>query len=508
MRSARAEFNFNGAAPQPQIAEEMSLAEKWKPVLLSEFGVCGAQDYPRFLRHFEQLGKEHAADAKLYREKMAAFDADWKKFRLDECWPRPEDYFAESQRIQAKLALDDYNAWQANPALVGDFTSTQITDAWFHGCGITSYFRDLKPGMADAFNDMAMPVRWCLFADQMNVYRGATLHLDAFLVNHDALPPGTYPARLQVVGPQVTRHLDITIQIEIPKSDNREVPFSRSVFSQDIVVTGPPGRYRFLATFERGAAAGGGEAEFYVGDTAGMPEVASEVVLWGDDRKLAAWLKNRNLAFREALTPRQSARELIVASGRQSAARAPQAFSELAQRIARGSAVVFLTPETLLDEPFTGQPAPLRWAPLSSKVLPCLAHTPDAYFRADLWAKEHPVFGGLPSGGILDYTLYRDIISSTVFRGLEATAEAISGAIQTSGGQDDYRSDLVVAAYPFGAGRVILNSLRIRQNLGTNPTAERLLRNLLNYAAEGIEQPLTELPDGFDGPPRTLFWRN
>jgi hypothetical protein len=239
-----------------------------------------------------------------------------------------------------------------------------------------------------------------------------------------------------------------------------------------------------------------------------MPDVATKVVLWGDDRKLAAWLKNRNLAFREALTPRQSARELIVASGRQSAARAPQAFSELAQRIARGSAVVFLTPETLLDEPFTGQPAPLRWAPLSSKVLPYLAHTPDAYFRADLWAKEHPVFGGLPSGGILDYTLYRDIISSTVFRGLEATAEAISGAIQTSGGQDDYRSDLVVAAYPFGAGRVILNSLRIRQNLGTNPTAERLLRNLLNYAAEGIEQPLTELPDGFDGPPRTLFWRN
>jgi hypothetical protein len=500
MRSSRAEFNFDRTTPQPQFGEEMRLAEEWKPVLLSEFGICGAQDYPRFLRHFEQLGKEHAADAKLYREKMNAFDADWKKFKLDECWPRPEDYFAESQRVQAELALDDYNAWQANPALVGDFTSTQISDAWFHGCGITSYFRELKPGMADAFNDMAMPVRWCLFVDQMNVYRGATVHLDVFLVNHDALPPGTYPARLQVVGPQVTRHLDITIQVEIPKSDNREVPFSRSVFSQDVVMTGPPGRYRFLATFERGAAAGGGEAEFYVGDTAGMPGVATEVVLWGDDRKLAAWLKNRNLDFREEITPTQTAREVIIASGRQPADGAPQAFSDLARRIARGSAVVFLTPETLLDAPFTGRPTPLHWAPLASKVLLQLAHTPDAYFRADPWAKEHPVFEGLPSGGILDYTLYRDIISSTVFRGLEAPVEAISGTIQTSGGQDDYRSDLVVAAYTFGAGRVVLNSLKIRQNLGTNPTAERLLRNLLNYAAQGIKQPLIELPVGFNGP--------
>ena len=169
--------------------------------------------------------------------------------------------------------------------------------------------------------------------------------------------------------------------------------------------------------------------------------------------------------------------------------------------------VVFLTPETLLDEPFTGEPAPLRWAPLSSKVPPQLAHTPNAYFHADPWAKEHPVFEGLPSGGILDYTLYRDIISSIVFRGFDRSVEAISGAIQTSGGQDDYRSDLTVAVYEFGAGRVILNSLRIRQNLGTNPTAERLLRNLLNYAAEGIAQPLTELPDGFDGPLGTLSSR-
>ena len=508
MRNPRSEFNFNGTLAEPQVKEQMNSAENWKPVLLSEFGVCGAQDYPRFLRHFEQLGKEHAADAELYREKMNAFDADWKKWKLDDCWPRPEDYFAESQRVQARLVLDDYNAWQANPALVGDFTSTQITDAWFHGCGITSYFRELKPGMADALNDMAMPVRWCLFVDRVNVYRGATLHLEVFLVNHDALSPGTYPARIQVVGPQATRHLEITVQIEIPKPDGREVPFSRPVFSRDLVVTGPPGRYRFLATFERGAAAGGGEAEFYVGDTEGMPEIATKVVVWGDDRQLAAWLKSRNIPFSQSLAPTQAARELIVASGRQSARSAPQAFSELAQRIARGSAVVFLTPETLLDGPFTGQPTPLRWAPLSSKVLPQLAHTPDAYFRADPWAKEHPVFAGLSSGGILDYTLYRDIISSTVFRGLDPSVEAISGAIQTSGGQDDYHSDLAVAAYKLGAGRVILNSLKIRQNLGTNPTAERLLRNLLNYAAQGIEQPVAELPAGFDGQLRSLIPRD
>ena len=351
MRGASDQFEFLGAFN----TTSKNADEKWQPILLSEYGVCGAQDYPRFLRHFEQLGKEHAADAALFRKKMDAFEADWKKWRLDECWARPEDYFAESQRIQAKLALNDYNAWMANPALIGDFNSTQIVDAWFHGCGITSYFRELKPGMADAFNDMAMPVRWCLFVDQVNVYPGATVHLDAVLVNQDALKPGTYPVRFQVVGPKVNRQLDTTIQVEVPSAGN-EAPFARSVFTHDLVAAGPAGPYRFLATFQHGAAASGGEAEFYVGDKAGMHEVPAEVVLWGGDRQLATWLKDRGFRFRDSLTPTQTTREVIVVSGKPATADTAAAFSELARRIARGSTALFLTPETLVEETYARNP--------------------------------------------------------------------------------------------------------------------------------------------------------
>ena len=495
MRSANGRFT-----PALSDSEQKSA----QPVLLSEYGVCGAQDYPRFLRNFEQLGKEHAADAQLFREKMDAFDADWKKWQLDECWARQEDYFAESQRTQAKLAASDYNAWMANPALIGDFTSTTIADVWFHGCGITSYFRELKPGMADAYNDMAAPVRLCLFVDQANLYPGATAHLDAVLVNHDVLKPGSYPLRLQVVGPQVSRQLDMTIQVEIPASGS-ELPFAQAVFSHDLVVNGPPGRYRFLATFEHGAAAGGGEAEFYVGDTAGMPEVSSEIVLWGDDEKLAAWLKHRGLRFRDSLSPMQTQREVILAFGKQPPDGADEAFSDLARRVARGSAVIFLNPEILVEKPLgRNGPEPLRWLPVAGKHRPQLANVANWYFRADPWAKEHPVFAGLPSGGILDYTFYRDIISAVVFQGIDPPVEAIAGTLNASG-YPDYHSELTVTEWKFGAGRVILNSLKIAQNLGTVAAAERLLRNLANFAARDAGQPLSDLPEGFEEQLRTLY---
>jgi hypothetical protein len=55
-----------------------------------------------------------------------------------------------------------------------------------------------------------------------------------------------------------------------------------------------------------------------------------------------------------------------------------------------------------------------------------------------------------------------------------------------------------VAVYDLGAGRFMLNNLRIRQNLGRDPVAERLLRNMLNYAARDTGRPLAELPKDFE----------
>ncbi len=102
----------------------------------------------------------------------------------------------------------------------------------------------------------------------------------------------------------------------------------------------------------------------------------------------------------------------------------------------------------------------------------------------DEWAKRHPVFDGLPAGGLMDCAFYREIIPDTALVGQDPPAEAVAGAIKAS---QDYSSGLMLAVYESGAGRYILNTLLIRDNLGSHPVAERLLRNLLNYAAGQFE---------------------
>ena len=79
--------------------------------------------------------------------------------------------------------------------------------------------------------------------------------------------------------------------------------------------------------------------------------------------------------------------------------------------------------------------------------------------------------------------------------GIEPAADPVAGGINASWG---YQSGLMVAVYKLGAGEFILNSLRIRENLGTQPVADRLLLNLLRFAGRDASKPLTELPADFD----------
>ena len=96
----------------------------------------------------------------------------------------------------------------------------------------------------------------------------------------------------------------------------------------------------------------------------------------------------------------------------------------------------------------------------------------------------------------MDHLFYREIVPDIGFTGQDVPAEVVAGAINT--GQGSYASGLLLSVNDLGAGRFILNTLRIRDNLGNDPVAERLLRNMLRYAARDISEPLVNLPADFD----------
>ena len=196
------------------------------------------------------------------------------------------------------------------------------------------------------------------------------MRLEAVLANEDTLQPGEYAVRLQLVGPNCTHVFERAITVTIPALNSKtELPFVTPVFSEDVVIDGAAGKYRFLAVFEKGAAATGGDIEFYVADAAEMPAVETEVVLWGKDVELEKWLKEKGIRTRAFNSDAEVGRELILVSREPAEPGGREAFKELARRIGRGSTVVFLSPEVFNKSAdwYQHPDEPLGWLPLVNK---------------------------------------------------------------------------------------------------------------------------------------------
>lgn len=455
-----------------------------RPLFISEYGIGSAVDLCRAARHYESLGKTGAVDARFYREMLDRFLGDWERWRLGEAFDRPEDFFAQSNARMAGQRLLGLNAIRANPAVVGH-SLTGTVDQGMTGEGLWTTFREFKPGTADALFDGWAPLRWCLFADPVNVRRGGKVRLEAVLANEDALPPGDYPVRLLVAGPGGERAFEKELVVRVPEPRRgAEPPFAQPIFGGEVTIDGPPGAWRFLATFQQGAAAAGGEAVFHVHDPAAAPAVPHEVVLWGEDPELGSWLSGHGIRWRAFEPGAPPARSAILAAARPPAPGGSAAFRDLLRQVARGSRVVFLAPAVFARD---GDPA--GWLPLRGKG--SLVALPAWLYHKDEWAKAHPLFDGLPARGLLDYAVYREVIPDVAWVGLEPPAEAVAGAINAACG---YSSGLLVAVYRFGAGEFVLNALAVRENLGSCPVAERLLGNFLRFAARDAGAPLADPP--------------
>ena len=483
----------------PHTAKEINtlrdLGTAEKHYFISEYGVGSGQDFSRMVRLYQQHSATHGEAYGMIRGYLDQFMDDWNRWKLDQVFIGPDDFFTQSLSHMAAQRKLGWSAIRANPNMAGHSMTGTVDGDSVNAEGLTTIFRELKPGAVDALFDSLAPLRLCLFAEPANLYSGSPFNLEVVLANEDVLQPGKYPLRLQIVGPGNFRAFNRAIEVEVPAAVNgKEPPLAYPVFNKDVVMKGPSGKYRFVARFEKGAAASGGDVDFYITDSEDMPTVHAEVGLWGEDTDLEKWLKVNRIVTRRFNPAATDQREVILVSRAPQAPGGAEAFGDLATRIAKGSSVVFLSPIV-----FAGEGESTRWAPLKNKgrIDQISRGAPQGLgpYMADDWSKKHPIFDGLQSGGLMDYTIYRDLVPDEVWYDQQSPAEAVAGSIFTSFG---YSAGLLISVHEFGAGRFILNTLGIRENLGVDPAAERLLRNMLNYAAANLNQPLAPLPGNFE----------
>jgi hypothetical protein len=477
------------------------------PIFLSEYGFCGTMDLPSELSQFKRLGQEQSDDARYFRKMMDRFMTHWTRWRLDEIWKLPEEYFAAGHRNYARLKKTAETAMRSNPSLLSYSQTHLAADAAYAGCGLTTFFREPKdPSLFEGARLLNAPLRWCLFATPNNVYRGTSVRFEAVLADEDTLQPGEYPVHVEILGPDgrkvATR--DLRFKVEAP-AQGRERAFALPCFDEKIPVDGPAGAYECVVTMADRKEIPGGRLTFHVDDPGAMPAMPTSVTFWGDDKQLTDWLTNHGVKILP-FDPLADRRQTIIVGAKPPTTGGQEAFAGLFRHLARGSTAVFLNTSVFSN------PENDPWLPLKRKEF-VVSDWCCAYYRADIWNKRHEIFQGLPTGGMMDYDFYGPLISGRVIvdqgentKNFPRLGEAVCGATRTSS-SDDWGAEpgLYVSVYELGAGRFVLNTLDVEPNLDQHPAAERLLRNMLNYAARDIAKPLAELPADFDGQLKTML---
>ena len=445
---------------------------KSQHIYISESGLCFPIDLPTELGDYQMWGKEQSDDALYFKRQYNKFLADWEKLDLKSCWPRPEDYIKDAYKTAASLRETAETAIRANPYVVS-YTPTNSVADYSMGESVATNFRRLKPDLISPVLLANTSLRWCLSTEPQSIYLGDQIQLRVSFSNLDVIKAGKYPATIQVFDPNLNLVFEKKVLIDIPEiNDGQEPPYAQRILTEDITINGPTGEYQFLATLDQGGTAMGGKTTFYVTDKKNLPVIPAEIVHCGNDSLVNNWLKEHNVKVLSFDQSNQSKRQVILISEVQDST----TMLNIARQMACGSTAIFLSSATFKSGNNT-----TRWLPLAKKgIIEMMDHVA-GYYRADRWAKKHPLFDGLPSGGMMDYKYFRNIISpfalsqeyvvpgkavhtdEGAITPLTYPSEAVCGATRIS---HTYCSGIHLGIWNFGQGRFIVNTLNIAENLG------------------------------------------
>lgn len=99
----------------------------------------------------------------------------------------------------------------------------------------------------------------------------------------------------------------------------------------------------------------------------------------------------------------------------------------------------------------------------------------------------------------MDWDYYGPIITNKFFEGGDIPEDmaAAAFAVCHSSRPDGFAAGVMLGAYSFGAGKIIVNTFNILDNIDRHPAADRMLLNMIEYALTSVELPSAVLPVDF-----------
>jgi len=243
--------------------------------------------------------------------------------------------------------------------------------------------------------------------------------------------------------------------------------------------------------------------KFHISERKSLPKVDCPVALWGVNKHIEDWLVDNQVKCRQFNSSSPDQCEVILVGDSAELRGNLNGWIELAKCMARGSVVVFSSPDAFMRtkgfiDDSTEQVDQLGWLPLENKGE--LRTFGDWLYHKESVAKLHPIFNEMQCKGIMDWDYYEQVSSNKFYAGQDTPDDvaAAAFALGHSGAPGGYDCGVMLCSYPFRTGRFILNTFTVLEHVGKHPAAEKLLLNMINYASGLKPEQSSALPENFD----------
>ena len=431
-----------------------------KLFFLSEFGFGGMEDLEDVIAQYGD-NRSRFKDAQFLEQMLARAQQGFAERELDRVFGSFAEFGAAARELQCDAVRRQIDAIRSNPKVAG-YCYTQLCDAGHEFCaGVLDRWRRPKP-VLETLKEVQGAFRPLIHVARTNLSPREEVEVVVTLANEERTE-GRADLSLQVIGP--------TNQVLWKKKREMKIPRGgKEIWTGAVSASGSPGVHKFAVRIMQGMKVlGQSSVDFHVIEPVEPCDVEITVL---DPQ--GNW-RDRCLKLAKPGTVHAPIHILPPLANSVRAYPDNDLAMMLAEVAGGAVALVFGPPQDWNDF------AEVLDASLSATSKDAVG----AFLGMYHYVKLHPVFDGLPARRLMRQ-VYCNVVPPKTF--IEATDEDICGTFDTTpvatghymmGETAWWGTDILVKRY--GSGRIVFTHLRVLENLGTDPVADRIFVNMLKH---------------------------
>jgi hypothetical protein len=458
---------------------------------LSEVGYGSTPDLIHNNAEFEKNGNPIVAPSVYHKELNDGYIAALEKVGFDEIFPDVRQLYLEEQKIHGMANKRMLEAIRLNSTVKGYCVHALVGGDWVIGAGLLDLWRNPKTLVYDLTKAANQPQIAPIRILPRNVYAKKGFHLQVFGVNELNDEKVTVDIQILDTGNEViwSEKLNTTFASGISSFIDTKLETKHLSGSYTVSVK---------VRNDAGVLMVDNTQAFEVFAEAQLQESKAVVAVVDTEGSLKAFLDDKDIRYVEFDKTLSKAIPVLIGKAPKKNQAYTQKAMEVRDFVEKGGYAVFL--ETTGNQ-IPGFDRVLK--EVKEDVLPLNAELQAKWATRGGWAAkshivtEHPVFDGLPTNVIM-HGVYENVHPVVSMCKQEGTY--IAGMI----GYDHFpNNDIMLRHYNgpgevwwaadvleanIGNGQLLMSTLRIIDFLGKDPVAEKILFNMMNYAASKTQQ--------------------